>query len=107
MRWWTICAGVWLGVLLTTTARADDDSRKPTADPPPADPTHETVVVAATPLHGSLLPSDRVAANIQTATGESIDAHHNLDLSEYMNESLGSVTINQVTRTTTSTSPST
>ena len=98
MRWCSICAGVWLGVLLTTTARADDDPKTsaPPADAPPTDSTHETVVVAATPLHGSLLPSDRVAANVQTATGESIDAHHNLDLSEYMNESLGSVTINQV-----------
>jgi iron complex outermembrane recepter protein len=113
VRWSSICAGIWLGVLLTTTARAGETSNESTAgtptaetpstgagatpaDAPPADPTHETVVVAATPLHGSLLPSDRVAANVQTATGESIDAHHNLDISEYMNESLGSVTINQV-----------
>ena len=61
-----------------------------------ADPKYETVVVATMPLHGSLLPSDRVAANVQTATAESIDANHNLDLAEFMNESLGSVTISQV-----------
>jgi len=53
-------------------------------------------VVAATPLHGSLLSGDRVAANVQTANSGAIEANHNLDLSEFMNESLGSVTINQV-----------
>jgi iron complex outermembrane receptor protein len=83
--------GLWLGISRPTAAHAED----PVAEPA-VDPTHETVVVAATPLHGSLLPIDRVAANVQTATGEAIDAHHNLDLSEYMNESLGSVGINQV-----------
>ena len=75
-------------------------------DPPPAeppadaqsavDPARETVVVATTPLHGSLLPSDHVAANVQTASGKAIDGSHDLDITEFMNESLGSVTINQV-----------
>jgi outer membrane receptor protein involved in Fe transport len=83
--------GLWLGISLSPPARAEDPATDPAVDP-----KYETVVVAATPLHGSLLPSDRVAADVQTATGEAIDAHHNLDLSEYMNESLGSVTINQV-----------
>jgi iron complex outermembrane receptor protein len=80
---------VCLGVLLAgASAGADDD--------PAVDQRYETVVVAATPLHGSLLPSDRVAANVQTASADSIEAHHGLDLGEFMNESLASVSINQV-----------
>jgi iron complex outermembrane recepter protein len=63
---------------------------------PPLSPKFETVVVAATPLHGSLLPADRVPANVQTATGKAIDASHDLDITEFMNENLGSVTVNQV-----------
>jgi iron complex outermembrane recepter protein len=99
VRWSCIWFGLWLAISLSTGARAEEPIVHPVVDPtvdPSVDPKYETVVVATTPLHGSLLPSDRVAANVQTATGESIDAHHNLDLSEYMNESLGSVTINQV-----------
>jgi outer membrane receptor protein involved in Fe transport len=96
-----VCIG--FGVLLTATkARAVDP---PAADPavseaastePSAEPNYETTVVAATPLHGSLLPSDRVAANVQTASGKALDASHDLDITQFMNESLGSVTINQV-----------
>jgi iron complex outermembrane receptor protein len=83
---------VALGVsLVTAVARADQQDGDGSVDP-----KHETVVVAATPLHGSLLPSDRVAANVQTATSDAIEGAHNLDLTEFMNESLGSVTINQV-----------
>jgi len=107
VRWSSITCGTLLGVSLTTAARAQDfqnnSQTTPPSDPqqspapdPQGDPKYETSVVAATPLHGSSLPSDRVAANVQTATGESIDAHHNVDLAEYMNESLGSVTLNQV-----------
>jgi iron complex outermembrane recepter protein len=92
-----MCFGAGLGILLSTVARAGEPpGGNSSVEDPAVDPSNQTVVVAATPLHGSLLPSDRVAANVQTATGEAIDSHHNLDLSEYMNESLGSVSINQV-----------
>ena len=75
---------------------ADPQSSEPTSAEPAVDPKYETTVVATTPLHGSLLPSDRVAANVQTATGKAIDGSHDLDITQFMNESLGSVTINQV-----------
>ena len=99
-------AGLWI-FLIATTARAGDPSvtdstgvgslvPEPADEEPVVDPKHETTVVAATPLHGSLLPADRVAANVQTASGKAIDASHDLDITQFMNESLGSVTTNQV-----------
>ena len=99
-------AGLWI-FLIATTARAGDPSvtdstgigslvPEPADEEPLVDPKHETTVVAATPLHGSLLPADRVAANVQTASGKAIDASHDLDITQFMNESLGSVTTNQV-----------
>ena len=82
---------------MATAARASDaPSAEPADAEPVIDPKHETTVVATTPLHGSLLPSDRVAANVQTATGKAIDGSHDLDITQFMNETLGSVTTNQV-----------
>ena len=77
--------------MIATTAVAEPADAEPVVDP-----KSETIVVATTPLHGSLLPSDRVAANVQTATGKAIDGSHDLDITQFMNESLGSVTSNQV-----------
>jgi outer membrane receptor protein involved in Fe transport len=56
---------------------------------------YETVVTATTPIHGSRLPRDRVPANVQTIGGEALAASHSLDLSGYVNTSLGSVTVNE------------
>jgi iron complex outermembrane receptor protein len=57
---------------------------------------YETTVVATTPLHGSMMASDRVPANVQTATSSAIGASRSLDIAGFMNESLASVTSNQV-----------
>ncbi len=92
MRWVSLCVGAWSFALATTTPYAADDA----AVTPAVTPKYETVVVATTPVLGSLLASDRVAANVQTATAEAIDANRDVDLAEFMNESLASVTINQV-----------
>jgi iron complex outermembrane receptor protein len=94
VRWSVICVATSLVTSLSGTGRADEPPTDPGAQP--TDPSYETVVVATTPLHGSLLPSDRVAANVQTATAASLEGNHGLDVTEFMNESLGSVTINQV-----------
>jgi iron complex outermembrane receptor protein len=70
------------------------------ADEPPASlevgQPYESVVTATTPLHGSGLPRDRVAANVQTVRGEALADSHSLDLSSYMIERLGSVHVNDV-----------
>jgi len=65
-------------------------------DAAPADGAGETVVTATTPLHGSRLPRDHVAANVQTVTADAIAARHSLDLTDYMLDALGSVSGNQV-----------
>jgi outer membrane receptor protein involved in Fe transport len=57
---------------------------------------YETVVTATTPVHGSGLPRERVPSNVQTATGAAIAKSQSLDLSQYMNQSLGSVHVNDV-----------
>ena len=88
--------GLWVFLIATKARAADPAAAEPASAEPIVDPKNETTVVAATPLHGSLLPADRVAANVQTATGKAIDASHDLDITQFMNESLGSVTINQV-----------
>lgn len=58
--------------------------------------THETVVVAATPVHGSGLPLDQVPANVRVGSAQDLDDHHSLDLSSYMGETMGSVHVNDV-----------
>jgi len=56
----------------------------------------ETVISAPAPLHGSGVARDRVPANVQTVTADSLANSHALDLSGYLNETTGSVSINHV-----------
>ena len=51
-------------------------------------------VIGTTPLHGVGLPKDMIPTNVQTATSEDIEKTQSLDLSEFMNRTLGSVNIN-------------
>lgn len=81
-----------LGVLVAAHAHAADDQ----AEKPSPGPRYETVVVGTTPLHGSMLPADRVPANVQTAGAEAIDGSRGLDLVDFMNGALASVTVSQV-----------
>jgi iron complex outermembrane receptor protein len=76
--------------LLAATARADEDEQEEGEHP-----EYQTVVVAATPLHGSGLPREMVPANVQTA-GAAIAASRSLDLPELLAGQLGSVHLNQV-----------
>lgn len=52
-------------------------------------------IIGTTPLHGIGLPAEQVPANVQTATGEDMERVQGLDLSDFMNKTLGSVSINQ------------
>lgn len=78
------------GVALVVAAPAP--RAQVSADPPP----FETVVTAPAPLHGSRLPRDRVPMNVQTVTGEELQASQSLDLTEYLSDQAGSVTVNGV-----------
>lgn len=52
-------------------------------------------VIGTTPMHGVGLPEDEIPANIQSANDEDIERIQGLDLSEFMNKTLGSVSLNQ------------
>ncbi len=54
------------------------------------------VVVATTPLPGSELDKNQLAAPVQTATSEDLDRSHAIDLTAFMNRELGSVYINDI-----------
>jgi outer membrane receptor protein involved in Fe transport len=95
-----------LPLLVTASARADDPPPVPAAPAPAASPeqaaepepvpTYHSVVTATTPLHGSGLPKDHVPANVQTISAEDLADHKSLDLSAYLGEAVGSISINDV-----------
>ena len=51
-------------------------------------------VIGTTPLHGVGLPADMIASNVQSATSQDVERIQALDLSDFMNKTLGSVSIN-------------
>lgn len=51
-------------------------------------------VIGTTPLHGVGLPADMIPANVQTATAEEIAREQSFSLADFMNSTLGSVSIN-------------
>jgi iron complex outermembrane receptor protein len=78
-----------LAMIMTTSARADE--------PEPA-PSEGIVihVTSTTPIDGSYLAKDHVAANVQTISAADLADHKRLDLSAYAGEALGSVHLNDV-----------
>ena len=59
-----------------------------------AEPTEVIVVIGTTPTRGVGLPEDVIPANVQTATSDDLDRSQSLDLTEFMNRRLGSVSVN-------------
>jgi outer membrane receptor protein involved in Fe transport len=53
-------------------------------------------IIGITPLPGADLEATDIAAPVQVATADDIEASHALDLGEFMNRSLGSVYVNDV-----------
>ena len=51
-------------------------------------------VVGVTPTHGIGLPKDKIPTHIQSATNADLQRSQSLDLSDFMNQNLGSVNIN-------------
>ncbi|HEX7838188.1 MAG TPA: TonB-dependent receptor [Kofleriaceae bacterium] len=96
----TKCASIAavLAMLVAASARADDPPAPSVPAPAEPDPNESLLiyVTAATPLHGSYLPKDHVAANVQTISAEDLADHKGLDLSTYTGEAVGSVHINNV-----------
>jgi outer membrane receptor protein involved in Fe transport len=77
---------VWALLLGCATASAQtDDAASP--------PGRIGEIVVAAP-YGYEMPRDRVPANVQTATADQIKSSQALDLTDFMNHQLGSVSIN-------------
>ncbi|NQZ53122.1 MAG: TonB-dependent receptor [Piscirickettsiaceae bacterium] len=51
-------------------------------------------VIGTTPLHGVGLPADQIASNVQSATAEEIENSQSLDITDFLNKTFGSVSIN-------------
>ncbi|HVZ72714.1 MAG TPA: TonB-dependent receptor [Polyangia bacterium] len=90
-----------LSLLAAAPALAQDPPSPATAAPAPVEPKdteypYETVVTATTPVHGSGLPKDHIAANVRSISAADLADHKSADLSGFMGESTGSVHINDV-----------
>src|SRR5262245_29955147 len=99
-------------MLVAASARADDPPPAPASPPTPAPPAGAPTTPASpepdpskslliyvpstTPLHGSHLPKDHVAANVQTISADDLADHKSLDLSAYVGKALSSVHLNDV-----------
>lgn len=51
-------------------------------------------VISLTPLHGVGLEADKIPSHVQTANDEDIERTQSLDISDFMNQTLGSVSLN-------------
>ena len=60
----------------------------------PAPPIEVVEVVGVTPLGGDL-DTDRIAANVQTASADALREQNALDLADFMKRSMGSVFVNE------------
>ncbi|MDX1519349.1 MAG: TonB-dependent receptor, partial [Gammaproteobacteria bacterium] len=55
----------------------------------------ETIeVIGITPTHGIGLPETRIPFNVQSATSADLEASQSLDITDFMNRNLGSVSVN-------------
>lgn len=71
--------------MLSTAVYAEDASNIELSD---------IKVISTTPLHGAGLPANQIASNIQSATAEGIEKSQSLDLTDFLNKKLTSVSIN-------------
>jgi outer membrane receptor protein involved in Fe transport len=62
----------------------------------PAPLIFNVTVVGNTPLQGSDLPIDRIAAPVQTATSRDIERSGALDIADFMNRRLNAVHVNEI-----------
>ncbi|HEY7841257.1 MAG TPA: TonB-dependent receptor plug domain-containing protein, partial [Gammaproteobacteria bacterium] len=54
----------------------------------------EILVIGVTPGGAEGLPLDKIPYNVRTATAEEIERFHSLDLSDFLNRGMGSVSLN-------------
>ena len=73
-----------LAMLVATTVVADNHDVK----------LSDIEVISTTPLHGVGLPADQIASRVISVTAEDIARSQSLDISDFLNKTLGSVSIN-------------
>ena len=56
-------------------------------------------VIGTTPLHGVGLPADQIASNVQSATAADIENSQSLDITDFLDKTFGSVSINSAQNT--------
>ena len=80
-----LLAGVVISFALNNQARGEEDIVD----------QGEIEVIGVTPMHGVGLPENKIPYNIQSATGEDLKRSQTLDISDFMNRNLGSVSVNE------------
>jgi outer membrane receptor protein involved in Fe transport len=80
----------------STTTKPAPKEQTETPAQPPTPLVFNVTVVGSTPLQGSDLPIERIAAPVQTATNRDIDVSGALDISDFMNRRLNAVHVNEV-----------
>ncbi len=84
------------GLILTLLARAAVMSAQQPQRPAPPAFEEAVDVVAATPLPGVEMPVDRIAAPVQSATSQDLEAIGALDLSDFLNRRATGVHVNEI-----------
>lgn len=85
--------------LLPLFAAAQSSSSQPPSQDPQAplpSTTFTVTVVGATPLVGIELPTDQIAAPVQTLSGRNLEASGALDLPAYLDRRLNGVHVNEI-----------
>ena len=77
-------------------APASDPAGQNTVQPQPAPLLFNVTVVGNTPLQGSDLPVDRIAAPVQTASERDIERSGALDVTDFLNRRLNGVHVNEI-----------
>jgi iron complex outermembrane receptor protein len=99
--WGIVCA---IGAIPLGEIRAEEPG--PSANPPPQEQSdgsgpaskkpaeEDEIVIRATPTQGSELKMEKVPAHVQVVTGEDLERARTLSVTDYMNEHLSGVSVN-------------
>jgi outer membrane receptor protein involved in Fe transport len=97
--WWNVhVLVISFSVTLAAQNSASQSASQDPQTPLPAtqSTTFTVTVVGTTPLVDVTIPTDEIAAPVQTMTGQDIDNSGALDLSSYLNQRLNGVHVNEV-----------
>jgi outer membrane receptor protein involved in Fe transport len=93
---WVLCLLVGFTFMMPITLSASENQPKSDTPTNVIEELPEIVVVGTTPVPSLGMPLKKVPGNVQSAGKETINQHEPLDLPDFMNRTLSSVTINEV-----------